>query len=172
MMNKKRTRAELAFPVATIPQMGGPAAVKPKSNPAVIKSLIRGAVQGAYHLKTPLEPSKWDAAYGKRQKPLATPEQIDLVTHLIESLQPADAIEVSLACQYAITFIRGMDKAIDYHGGDTAIELFRFSHEALECLTRYRTKGAQLISVCYNHSQSQINNHINITEKDDKTIEV
>jgi hypothetical protein len=53
------------------------------------------------------------------------------------------------------------------------IDLFEFGHKVLETLTRYRTKGAQLISVNYNHNQGQINN-IKIVEgkKQPDTIEV
>jgi hypothetical protein len=169
-MGKKRTRAELAFPVpATIPMMNGTAA-RPKQNPEVIRSIIRSTIQGAFCRKTPSEPSSYSSEYGKPQKPIVTSEEVNLVTHLIESLQPADAIEAALASQFAITYIRGLHDSQEHHKADVTMNLFRFTHEVLECLIKYRTKGAQLINVSY-HNSGMINN-ININEKDNKTIEV
>lgn len=90
MAKQKQTREDLAFPIAVIPKMSAP--VKPQENSGVIKLIIRGAIKGAYRLKTPSEPGYYSSDYGKKQKPLVTREQVELVTHLIESLQPADAI--------------------------------------------------------------------------------
>lgn len=68
------------------------------------------------------------------------------------------SIEAALASQFAITYIRGLDTSIDDHRMSLALEIFEFSHQVLEALTKYRTKGAQLINVQYNHNQGQINN--------------
>lgn len=170
-MAKKKTQEELAFPIAKIPTFTQP--TRPAENPIVIRQIILGAIQGAYHLKTPSKPSPYSHDYGKKQKPLVTEEQIQLVTHLIESLQPADAIEAALASQFAITYIRGLIKAQDYNSTSSTLELFEFGHQVLEALTKYRTKGAQLINVLYNHNQAQINN-FNMTKNETKqpTIQV
>lgn len=171
-MAKNKSREDLAFPIAAIPKIGAPA--KPQDNPSVIKSIIRGAIQGAYQLKTPSEPSSYSPDYGKKQIPLVTEEQIQLVTHLIESLQPADAIEAALASQFAISYIQGLKSAQgDYCKAGNILDLFRFGHEVLEAMTKYRTKGAQLISVQYNHNQGLINN-IKVVESENQkeTIEV
>ncbi|MGK5594259.1 MAG: hypothetical protein ACSNEK_02750 [Parachlamydiaceae bacterium] len=99
---------------------------------------------------------------------------MDMIIHLIESLQPADAIEAALASQFAITYIRGLEESSkEYSNNTSMMELFEFGHQVLETLNRYRTKGAQLISVNYNHNQGQINN-IKIVdgEKQHETIEV
>jgi hypothetical protein len=153
-MAKKVSREDLAFPVTTIPRLG--ALEKPKENPTVIKMIIRGSIQGAYGLKTPSEPNKWSDDYGKKQQPVVSEDQIQFVINLIESLQPADAIEAALASQFAITYIRGLECSPS--GYIAAINLFEFGHQVLEALTKYRTKGAQLINVQYNHNQGQINN--------------
>jgi len=42
---------------------------------------------------------------------VATQEQMEMITNLIESLQPTDAIEAALASQFAITYIRGMEES-------------------------------------------------------------
>jgi hypothetical protein len=167
-MAKNKSREDLAFPIAAIPKIGAQA--KPQVNPGVIKSIIRGAIKGAYQLKTPSEPSSYGSDYGNKQKALVTEEQIQLVTHLIESLQPADVIEAALASQFAISYIQGL-KASEY--SSKMMDLFRFGHEVLEAMTKYRTKGAQLINVQYNHNQGQINN-IKVVESENQkeTIEV
>lgn len=172
-VNKKKSREELAFPIATIPCLSHP--VRPTENSIVIKQIIRGAIQGAYRKKLPNEPSPYSSDYGKKQLPLVTDEQVQFVTHLIESLQPADAIEAALASQFAITYIRGLDRSQGEYPGDlnSTLQLFEFGHQVLEALQKYRTKGAQLIQVQYNHNQGQINNY-KVVGKDNPqpTIEV
>lgn len=165
-MAKKQTREDLAFPVAVIPKLG--ASTKPQENPTVIKAIIRSAIKGSYQLKSPIQPHQHHHEYGKKQKPLVTEEESQLVTHLIESLEPANAIEAALASQFAIAYIRGLEKAQGEYSSDmnSTIQLFEFSHRVLEALQRFRTKGAQLINVQYNHNQGQINN-IKVIEKTD-----
>lgn len=156
-MAKKKSREDLAFPVV-ISNLGMP--TKPQENLNVIKAMIRGAIKGAYRLQTPSEPNPYSSEYGKKQKPLVTDEEVQFVTHLIESLEPANAIEAALATQFAITYIRGLKEAQSHYPCDinSTLKLFEFGHRVLETLTRYRTKGAQLISVNYNHNQAQVNN--------------
>lgn len=172
-MGKNKTREELAFPVTVIPKLG--AITKPQDNPNVIRTIIRGAIKGAFQLKTPTEPNSYSSDYGKKQKALVSDDQVKFVCHLIESLQPADAIEAALASQFAITYIRGLDESQGTYPSDLtlSIQLFEFGHQVLETLIKYRTKGAQLINVQYNHNQGQINN-IQVVESENKqeTIEV
>lgn len=169
-MAKKKNLEDVYYPVPATFTLEKPD--KPKVNSAIIKQIIRGAVKGAYELKNPRE---YDYQ-GNRIKPtaVATQEQMDMVIHLIESLQPADAIEAALASQFAITYIRGLEgSSKDYSNDSDMMELFNFGHQVLETLTKYRTKGAQLISVNYNHNQGQINNiKIVDNEKHAETIEV
>jgi hypothetical protein len=167
---KNKTLEDQFFPVATIPRLNQPA--KPAENPTVIKKIIQGAIQGAYQRKLP---SDYDIKYGNLPKTLASKEEIEFVTHLIESLQPADAIEAALASQFAITFIRGLKRSQGEYPVDlnSTLQLFEFGHHVLEALQKYRTKGAQLIQVQYNHNQGQINN-FKVVKKDNPqtTIEV
>lgn len=170
--NIKKTREDLAFPVALIPKMSLQA--KPPENPDVIKKIIMGAIRGAYQLKTPSEPYSHSPEYKKKQKPLVTPEQVEFVTHMIESMQPSDAIETALASQFVISYVRGIEATYSgNHSTDSVLRWFEFGHQVLESFIKYRTKGAQLISVNYNHNQGQINN-IKIVENTNpsSTIEV
>jgi len=88
---------------------------------------------------------------------VATQEQMEMITNLIESLQPTDAIEAALASQFAITYIRGMEESSkDYSNASSMIELFEFGHQVLEAYQKYRSKGAQQISVQYNVNQDML----------------
>lgn len=167
-MAKKKSVEDRFFPVATVPRLNRPS--KPAENQMVIKSIIQWTVQGAYQIKTP---SAYDLKYSNLPKTLADKDQIDLVVHLIESLQPRDAIEATLASQYVISYIRGIEDSINDEDGDYARNWFEFGHQVLETLIKFRTQGAQLINVQYNHNQGQINNY-KIVEKDNSqpTIEV
>jgi hypothetical protein len=168
-ISSEESREDLAFPVATIPNLSPQ--VKPADNPTVIKKIIQGAIKAAYGLKTPMEPGSYHPDFGKKQHPLVTEDQVELVTHLVLSLQPADAIECTLATQYAISYVQGVRHA-DHRAVMT--ELFSFSHQVLETLLKFRTKGAQQISVNYNHNNpQQINTNIQVVqEKPVETIEV
>lgn len=155
-MNHNESLEDRFFPVATIPKINQIS--KPLENPSVIKKIIQGAIQGAYQKNVP---SDYDLKYGN---PTPMPEdQIQVITHLIESLQPQDAIEAALASQFVITYVQGLKSSIDH--STRMMELFGFGHQVLETLTKYRTKGAQLINVQYNHNQGQINN-IKVVEKE------
>ncbi|NDD58690.1 MAG: hypothetical protein EBZ47_05470 [Chlamydiae bacterium] len=168
-MPKRRNPEDIYYPVPASFTLEKPD--KPKVNNTVIKQIIRGAVKGAFELKNPRE---YDYQ-GNAVKPsaVATQEQMEIVIHLIESLQPADTIEAALASQFAITYIRGLEESSKDYSNDSMLELFSFGHQVLETLTKYRTKGAQLISVNYNHNQGQINNiKIVDNEKQSETIEV
>lgn len=162
-MAKKKCLTDIYYPV---PQESLPTqSKKPPINKMVIKRIIQGTVKAAYRLD---EPSLW----GYQQTPIkpkrvATQEQMDMVINLIESLEPSNAIEAALASQFVISYIRGLEKAQGDHTKeiDLTLKLFNFSHQALEALQKFRSKGAQLISVNYNHNQGQINN-IQVFEKD------
>ena len=147
------------FPVATIPSTDRP--VRPAENPAVMKQIIQSTIRGAYKMKIPDE---YDIKNGRA---VVVPEgHVQFISHLIESLEPSNAIEAALASQFVITYVRGLQSSQKDHPNDldAALRLFGFGHEVLETLQRYRTKGAQLISVQYSHTQ-QINNiSVNKTE--------
>lgn len=163
-MAKKQSIEDQFFPVSTIPKLNQLS--KPTENPEIIKKIIQGAVRAAYHRKLP---DSYDLKYRKKDLPSMseTEEQITFITHLIESLQPRDTIEVTLAAQYIIAYIRGMEIGEGINNIANALRLFQFGHQVLEALNKYRTKGAQFINVQYNHNQGQINNYKIVTEEGD-----
>ncbi|CDZ80197.1 hypothetical protein BN1013_00703 [Candidatus Rubidus massiliensis] len=111
-------------------------------------------------------PSSWNCRENSaRAKAVATQEQMDMIIHLIESLQPGDAIEAALASQFVIAYIRGLEESNgEYSKITTMLELFEFSHQVLETLQKYRSKGAQQISVNYNVNQGQVVNIKNVNQ--------
>lgn len=135
---------------------------KPAIDREVFKNIIQATIKGAYKLK---DPSKWDY-HGNpiKAKVVATQEQIDMVIHLVESLEPTNVTEAALASQFVITYIRGLAESQSEYGFKPMIKLFEFGHQVLETLMKYRSKGIQLINVQYNHNQGQINN-IKIVEQ-------
>lgn len=167
-MAKKKSLEDRFLPVSSVPRLNLPA--KPAENQAIIKSIIQWTVQGAYQVKIP---SAYDLQYRDVPKTLANKDQIDFVVHLIESLQPRDAIEATLASQYVIAYLRGVS-ASPNGDIDEILPWFEFGHQVLETLTKFRTQGAQLINVQYNHNQGLINNYA-VAKQEDKsksTIEV
>ena len=139
---------------------------KSSVNLNVIRRIVQGSVKAAYGLK---DPTDYEIEYkGAGKKVVATGDQVEMVMHLIETLQPADAIEAALASQFAITYVRGIEESV---GHTIQIDLFEFSHKALETLQKYRSKGAQQISVQYNVNQGQVVNIKNIKKDEPSTIE-
>lgn len=164
-MAKKKNLEDIYYPIS---HNFNPIASKPTLKEEIVKRIIQGAVKGAYRLKTP---SLW-VGNQMRAKPVATQEQMDMIVHLIESLQPTDAIEAALASQFAITYIRGMEESTkDYSNSSTMIELFEFGHQVLEAYQKYRSKGAQQISVQYNVNQGQVVNIKNVKEDNPITLD-
>ena len=132
-------------------------------NKDVVKRIIQSTVRVAYSLKPP---NRWDFnGNATKLKAQATTEQMEMVMHMIESLQPADAIEAALASQFAVTYIRAMEATSDYDSISINLNLFEFGHKVLEALQKYRNRGAQKISVQYNVNQGQLVNVKNVKKK-------
>jgi hypothetical protein len=155
---KKRAPEDVYYPVPL--DFTPVKAERAQVNHGAVRRIVRSAVQAAYRLKTPQQ-WDWKGNYVK-PKAVATDEQVEMVMHLIESLQPIDAIEAALASQFAITYIRAIEGK--HHDGEPSLnlELFEFGHKVLEALQKYRSKGAQQISVQYNVNQGQVVNIKNI----------
>lgn len=151
-MARKKNLEDIYYPV---PQTYNLIAGKPPLKNEIVRRIIQGAVKGAYRLK---DPSLWDyKGYPIRAKPVATQEQMEMIIHLIESLQPSDAIEAALASQFAITYIRGMEDSLKMCS-KSALGFFEFGHKVLEAYQKYRNKGAQQINVQYNVNHGQVVN--------------
>lgn len=151
---KKRREAEDIFypvPMDYSPIRSTP----PASNQEVVRGIVRQSVKVAYGLK---DPNLWDYSGNyKKPKAVASDEQVATVMHLIESLQPADAIEAALASQFAISYVKAMHQE-GYSADEDSLEMFEFGHKVLETLQKYKSKGAQQISVQYNVNQGQVLN--------------
>ncbi len=151
---RKKSLEDACYPVPK--KFNGMRVEKPAQNKEVIKRIIQRTVRLAYSLK-PL--SSWDYQHNDiSPKAIATKEQVEMVIHLIESLQPTDAIEVALASQFAVTYIRAMESTAEYGKASIDLDFFEFGHRVLETLQKYRNKGAQQISVQYNVNQGQVVN--------------
>jgi hypothetical protein len=161
---KKRTPEDIYYPVPL--DFNSVKTEKSPVNLNVIRRIVQGSVKAAYGLKNP---SDYEIKYqGAGKKAVATGDQVEMIMHLIETLQPADAIEAALASQFAITYVRGIEESV---GHTIQIDLFEFGHKALETLQKYRSKGAQQISVQYNVNQGQVVNIKNIKKDERSTIE-
>ena len=121
----------------------------------VKKSLFQQTIKTAYQINIP---SSFTSYYNK-EKPynLLSVEQIETVACLFQSIQPQDAVEAALAQQFIIVHLQAISSA---KGGlsEKDIKKFELTHQILETLQKYRSKGAQQISVQYNHNQGQIFN--------------
>jgi hypothetical protein len=168
MTKKKKTIEDVCLPVPQNLSLSRPSSVE--SNDPLKKHLFRQTLQTAYRVEIPY---RFTTSYNP-EKPhaLVTEEQIEMVAALFQALQPQDAVEAALAQQFIIVHIQAIEAA---HGGigEIGIKKFELSHQILETLTKYRTKGAQFINVQYNHNQGQINNiKIVKEEKEPTTVEI
>jgi len=125
-------------------------------NKTIVKGLIQNTIIGAYQLKDPHTRFGEDI---ETPTSVATQEQIDTVINLVEALEPKDAIEVALASQFAIVYVRGLlESCKDYSNENTMLKYFEFGHQVLEAFQKYKSKGAQQISVQYNVNKGQVFN--------------
>lgn len=149
---KQKNPQEIFFPVPKDVRVG---VEKPPISRAVIESIIRKSLVGAFRLREPYQYEVEREGF----KQVATQEQIDMVVHLIESLQPTDAIEAALASQFVITYVRALEGSTkDTNSSDHMMKMFEFGHRVLDTMQRYKNKGAQQISVQYNVNQGQVFN--------------
>ena len=152
----KKALADVCFPVPhnfALTTTSVPATIE--SNEVVKKSLFQQTIKTAYQISIPSSfTSSWN-----REKPyqLVSEEQIEMVSSLFQAIQPQDASEAALAQQFIIVLLLAIDSAKSGLS-DRDIKKLELSHQILETLQKYRSKGAQQIQVNYNHNQGQINN--------------
>lgn len=167
-MAKKKKVEEICFPV---PQtfMKTPAAPAPM-NPNVKANIYRQTVQAAFQISIPYN---FTSSYNP-EKPhqIASEDQLAMVASFFEALNPQDAIEMALAQQFIIVHIHAINSAKDGLG-ERDLKIFELSHQVIETFQKYKSKGAQLIQVQYNHNQGQINNvTINENKNKHETIDI
>jgi hypothetical protein len=166
-MAKKRKIEDVCFPV---PKKFSMCPQQQESNEKLEVHIFRQTIQVAFGIRIPYSfTSKYNPEPSYQ---LVSDEQTQEVLSLFQAFQPKDAIERALAQQFIVAHIQAMQSPHDGHLNEIAIKKIELTHQVLETLNKYRTKGAQLISVQYNHNQGQINN-VNINKVDEnKTIEV
>lgn len=155
-MAKKKKINDICFPVPqnfSLATTNTPATID--SNETVKKHLFQQTLKIAYQISIPYN---FTSSY-EPEKPyqLATDEQIEMVASLFESIRPQDAVEAALAQQFIIVHLQAIDSATK--GLDEEdIKKLELTHKILETLQKYRSKGAQQISVQYNVNQGQVVN--------------
>lgn len=161
-MKKKKGIEDTCFPVPQNFAFTAPSPVGIDTNQKLKKSLFQQTIRTAYQVEIPCN---FTSQYN-RQRPhkLVTDEQIETVVSLFQALQPQDAVEAALAQQFIITHIQAVSSARK-HFTERDIKKFELTHQILETLQKYRSKGAQLISVQYNVNQGQIFNKPEINIK-------
>jgi hypothetical protein len=170
MAKKKKTIEDICFSVPEAFSLTTKPLPTNDLNEIVKKSLIEQTIKIAYRLSIPYEFNN----YSNPKKPysIITEEQLETVAGLFQALQPKDAIEAALAQQFIIVHLQTI-KSVSEGIGELGIKKLELTHAILEAFQKYRSKGAQLISVNYNHNQAQINN-INVVKEESlqPTIEV
>ena len=165
---KVRSKEDILYPIPVGLKLNS-VSTNIDDNPKVQRQIIRQAITTAFSIKNRPESqfdSETNCSYDLEPAPLATDEQIELVTSIMQSIQPVDTIEAILAAQFAISHIHGMRKLKMFPGSKDSFEDFKFGHTVLAALQKYRTRGAQQIQVTYNVNQGKI---VNIkTEKNDQ----
>lgn len=152
-MAKRKKLEEVCFP---IPEDASLSVQQSVDENACLKGhIFQQTVQTAYQISIPYS---FTSEYS-RERPykLTTEEQTETVLSLFRALQPKDAVELALAQQFIVTHIQAIN-SVKNGIGEKDIKKFELTHQILETLTKYRTRGAQLINVQYNLNQGQIVN--------------
>ena len=164
-MAKRKSPADIRLPIPSDISLSSPPAATGLS-PGLQKLMVRQAVQAAYHYADKrVELGTFEDRHQPQQ--LVSDEQIELVTALMQTLQPTNAIEAALAAQFAATHIRGMralqedEDHIWELASRKALGYLAFSQATLDNFNRFRNKGMQQINVQYNVNHGQV---VNIKE--------
>ncbi len=82
---------------------------------------------------------------------------IDSVISLVKGVNPQDAVEMILASQFVATHFLALAKLSSTNSTDTShgMMLMRLSHQALETLQKYRSKGSNINVNYFVHNEGQ-----------------
>jgi hypothetical protein len=125
------------------------------SNSLLQKQMLHLAIKATYSIKDYDAEREFSQFSVERQ--LVPDDKINMVTSLMQSLQPTNAIDAALASQFIAAYINGMKELQNGHT-KSAMSLLAFSQQTLDSLNRYRNKGMQQINVQYNVNQGQVVN--------------
>lgn len=148
---------DISLPIPQDFSLNNPQPTHPMG-PSLQKQIVRQAIKSAYEI------SDYDAKDDSEFRPakqLVSNDEIDMVTALMQSLQPTNAVEAALAVQFTSTYIQGIKELQSRHSRG-AMQLLAFSQTTLDSLYRYRNKGMQQINVQYNVNQGQVVNIKNL----------
>ncbi|MEC7839047.1 MAG: hypothetical protein VX777_03295 [Chlamydiota bacterium] len=83
--------------------------------------------------------------------------EIDSVISLIKGINPQDTVEMILASQFVATHFQALAKLSSTNSTDTShgMMLMRLSHQALETLQKYRSKGSNINVNYFVHNEGQ-----------------
>jgi len=120
-----------------------------KSKKAV-KELILQAAKAIYE-------SGDDGNYSFGDKQQITPEELEGIWSLIQSIKPQDTLEALYAAQVVVSHLLGLRKLAKGSIDDQrlGLKLLKLSNEAITNLQRKRLGGMQNIMVNYNYSETE-----------------
>lgn len=96
--------------------------------------------------------------------------EIDSVISLIKGINPQDTVEMILASQFVATHFQALAKLSSTNSTDTShgMMLMRLSHQAIETLQKYRSKGSNINMNYFVHNEGQAMLQTNIGENPEK----
>ena len=149
-MAKRKTIADVRLPIPSKLSLSNPPTTQ-GLKPKLQKQIVQQAVQAAYSI------TDYDLKRYGQPDQLVADENINMVTNLIQSIQPTNSVEAALAVQFTSTYIQGM-RQLQSGNCRWALPLLALSQTSLDSLNRYRNKGMQQINVQYNVNQGQVVN--------------
>lgn len=164
-LTRKLTDIDVRLPISQNLSLSSPPETQALS-PVLEKHVLRQALKTAYSI------SDYAAEYPSDDfsppKQLVSDDNINMVTALMQSLQPKNAVEAALAVQFTSTYTQGI-KYLQLGQLRWAMPLLAFSQTTLDSLHRYRNKGMQQINVQYNVNQGQVVNIRNLKTNRNKS---
>ncbi len=82
---------------------------------------------------------------------------LDAIVSLVRGINPKDTVELLLASQIVTCHLQSMVKLAGTNNSDTShgMMLMRLSHQALETLQKYRSKGSNINVNYFVHNEGQ-----------------
>lgn len=122
------------------------------------RQVLRQALKAAYSIS---DYTAEDHSEFTPPKQLVSDDKIEMITAIMQSLQPTNAVEAALAVQFTSTYTQGI-KFLQSEQTRLAMPLLAFSQTTLDSLHRYRNKGMQQINVQYNVNHGKVVNIRNL----------
>ena len=150
-MAKRKEPVDIRLPIPVDASLSNPPTTL---EPKLEKQILQLALKASYEISD--YNAEYDSGFSKPYQ-LFSDDRINMVTSLMQSLQPTNSVEAALAIQFAATYIQGA-KYLQHGHVKLAMPLLAFSQTTLDSLNRYRNKGMQQINVQYNVNKGQVVN--------------